>query len=96
MSGFIHLRLCRVARGAYPKELLEAWAEYDRKQGSENDCPAALPADQLYMVVVCEHGGTDLEKHAALSFAQAKSMLCQVRACIHLDGRVIICHALEE
>lgn len=52
----------------------------DKPDKNENDDPSeVLPDDQLYLVLVSSNGGADLEATQLTSFAQAKSMLLQVR-----------------
>ena len=91
VSNFAKLHSCNVARGAYSKKLLKAWTDYDSAKGSENDDPAELPGHQLYQVQVCAHGGLDLEKVEGLTFAQARSMLCQVRQAWPAAEQVPLC-----
>lgn len=77
-NSFIQTIGLRVCQGAYDAALLEAWEDWDRKHGSENDHPKEFPENQCYVVFVQEHGGKDLESFVLLNFDEARSLLVQV------------------
>jgi Haspin like kinase domain len=78
---FVEVKRVAVVRGRYPQRLLDAWNEFkDGSRRTENDDPACFDDEQLFLVMLCGHGGTDLEVYKGLTFLQAKSVLTQVRA----------------
>lgn len=78
-DGFVELKHLVVARGAYPARLQAAWTAFAANH-TDNDDPCAFGADQLYIVFVCGNGGKDLEAFRMRTFAEAQSLLLQVRA----------------
>jgi serine/threonine-protein kinase haspin len=60
-SNFVQLKRTKVAKGLYDPHLLQLWASYDEKNGSENIDPSEYSANQLYLVLVLEFCGSDLE-----------------------------------
>lgn len=79
-DGFVELKHLVVARGVYPTRLQAAWTAYaEGPKGTENDDPCVFGADQLYIVFVCSNGGKDLESFRLRTFAEAQSLLLQVR-----------------
>ncbi|XP_055984023.1 serine/threonine-protein kinase haspin [Sorex fumeus] len=81
-EGFIGLNSVHCVQGSYPPLLLNAWDKYDSTKGSANDRPDFFEADQLFIVLEFEFGGTDLErmKSKLSSLATAKSILHQITA----------------
>ncbi|VDM45339.1 unnamed protein product [Toxocara canis] len=77
-EGFIQLITSCVCMGRYPKELLCAWDEYNIDEKSENDDPRMFPANQCYLILACEQGGSDLENYEVKSINQAYSIITQV------------------
>ncbi|KXS11253.1 hypothetical protein M427DRAFT_138350 [Gonapodya prolifera JEL478] len=76
--GFVRLVRSFVARGRYPKKLLDEWDKFEKTRGSENDRPDFLPTEQLYMVLVLEHAGTDLEHYKVRSWKESESLFIQL------------------
>ncbi|KAI8831743.1 hypothetical protein BJ741DRAFT_552212 [Chytriomyces cf. hyalinus JEL632] len=60
-ASFVELVGAHVCQGYYSEALLDAWDEYDDAKDSENDRPDYFPKKQLYVVIVLENAGTDLE-----------------------------------
>ncbi|KAI5607330.1 serine/threonine-protein kinase haspin isoform X2, partial [Silurus asotus] len=83
-SGFIGLINLHCVRGCYPITLLKAWDKFDKEKGSENDRPDFFGAEQLFLILEFEFGGSDLENMNGklASMAQAKSVLHQVTAAL--------------
>ncbi|XP_056309403.1 uncharacterized protein LOC130221100 [Danio aesculapii] len=81
-DGFIGLNNLHCVRGCYPEALLKAWDKFDHQKGSENDRPDFFDAEQLFLILEFEFGGSDLENMNGKlsSMAQAKSVLHQVTA----------------
>lgn len=68
----------RCVHGNYPSRLLDLWELYDESKGSENDNPAALPADQQYVVLELANAGQDLEGYQFNNAEQAYALFLQV------------------
>eukprot|EP00898_Chlorokybus_atmophyticus_P005136 jgi/Chlat1/5623/Chrsp369S05390 len=81
-DGFVHTQRIAVCEGAYPQKLVQAWEDWDSKNGSENDPVSSFDASQLYMVFVFDNGGRDLEKFELQDFRQVKSLITQVAAAL--------------
>ncbi|KAF7686912.1 hypothetical protein HF521_015305 [Silurus meridionalis] len=83
-SGFIGLINLHCVQGCYPITLLKAWDKFDKEKGSENDRPDFFGAEQLFLILEFEFGGSDLENMNGklASMAQAKSVLHQVTAAL--------------
>ncbi|XP_064423735.1 uncharacterized protein HASPIN [Latimeria chalumnae] len=81
-DGFIALHSIHCVKGCYPEQLLQAWHNFDKTKGSENDCPDIFDDEQLFMILEFEFGGSDLEnmKTQLSSIKTAKSILHQVTA----------------
>ncbi|XP_041127658.1 uncharacterized protein LOC121327584 [Polyodon spathula] len=81
-EGFITLLDLHCVKGLYPEPLLKAWDKFDKWKNSENDRPDCFEQDQLFLILVFEFGGTDLENMQSKlsSLAVAKSILHQVTA----------------
>lgn len=77
--SFVEVRQVAVVQGKYPQQLLDAWHAFDDDRGTENDDPGCLCDSQLFLVMLCNHGGVDLESYDRLTFGQACSILVQVR-----------------
>ncbi|KAJ3231517.1 Serine/threonine-protein kinase haspin [Chytriomyces hyalinus] len=60
-ASFVELVGAHVCQGYYSEALLAAWDEYDDAKDSENYRPDYFPKKQLYVVIVLENAGTDLE-----------------------------------
>ena len=56
--------------------------------GSENDPLEAFEEQQLFIMFVMQHGGTDLESHQLRGFEEAQSILMQVccPCCMQCQG----------
>lgn len=72
-----------VVRGKYHAPLLAAWKRFATKWAHDedkcqNENPGKLPAAQLYVVMVVENGGSDLESFDIKGFKAAKSLILQV------------------
>ncbi|XP_062363167.1 serine/threonine-protein kinase haspin [Cinclus cinclus] len=80
--GFISLYSVHCVQGAYPRYLLKAWDKFHKETGSENDRPDIFGAQQLFMVLEFEFGGSDLEhmNGRISSVTSARSILHQVTA----------------
>ena len=74
------LHACMVVRGKYPRRLQEAWDKFKDNPDKvcENDDPAGLAEDQLFVIYITNNGGADLEAFRGLTFESAQSLLCQV------------------
>ncbi|KAL0830338.1 hypothetical protein ABMA28_002531 [Loxostege sticticalis] len=68
----------RCVYGGYPSRLLDLWELYDECNGSENDNPAILPADQQYIVLELANAGQDLESFEFNSAEQAHALFLQI------------------
>uniref|UniRef100_A0A2K6VEI4 non-specific serine/threonine protein kinase n=1 Tax=Onchocerca volvulus TaxID=6282 RepID=A0A2K6VEI4_ONCVO len=77
-QGFIHLRGAVVVKGSYPKSLIIAWEQYDKRMKSENDHPCIFNSSQHFLLLAFEDGGTDLEKYVIANVLQAYSIIYQV------------------
>ncbi|KAG8685504.1 hypothetical protein FRC08_013076, partial [Ceratobasidium sp. 394] len=80
-NGFIKLVRAHVARGSYPRELLELWDAYDKEFGSESIRPDCFSPAQLYALLVLPDGGSDLEHYTFVprtSWRAAFSIFWQV------------------
>lgn len=69
--------------GKYHPALLAAWKQFEKKwAGDETKCqnesPGKLPATQMYIIMVVENGGVDLESFDVKHFRAAKSLILQV------------------
>lgn len=78
-AGFVETFHVGVCRGRYSKPLVKAWQAWDKTHGSLNDPVAGLAPDQTFVVIGMADSGTDLEAFKIESFAQARSLLLQVR-----------------
>ncbi|KAJ3342011.1 Serine/threonine-protein kinase haspin [Gonapodya sp. JEL0774] len=76
--GFVKLARSFIAQGRYPKALLNEWDKFAKKRGTENERPDFLPSEQLYMVLVLEHAGTELEKFKIRSWKESESVFVQL------------------
>ncbi|RUS24586.1 hypothetical protein BC938DRAFT_473361 [Jimgerdemannia flammicorona] len=84
-----------VCRGSYPSSFLNAWDSWDTENGSENDRPDYFSPEQLYLVLLLEYGGRDLERVKVAGWRQAAGVFWQVAAAVAgaeevragLDGR---------
>ncbi|KAG9073845.1 hypothetical protein FS749_014638 [Ceratobasidium sp. UAMH 11750] len=96
-NGFIKLVRAHVARGSYPRELLELWDAYDKEFGSESIRPDCFSPAQLYALLVLPDGGSDLEHYtfvprtswrAAFSiFWQVSQTLAQAESLVRFEHR---------
>uniref|UniRef100_A0A915PX79 Protein kinase domain-containing protein n=1 Tax=Setaria digitata TaxID=48799 RepID=A0A915PX79_9BILA len=77
-GGFIHLRGAMVVKGSYPKSLVAAWEQYDKRMKSENDHPCIFNSSQHFLLLAFEDGGIDLEKYKIANVLQAYSIVYQV------------------
>ncbi|MCP9262079.1 hypothetical protein DINM_005375 [Dirofilaria immitis] len=77
-QGFIHLRGAMVVKGSYPKSLVIAWEQYDKRMKSENDHPCIFNSSQHFLLLAFEDGGIDLEKYVIADILQAYSIVYQV------------------
>ncbi|KAG8792200.1 hypothetical protein FRC12_006837 [Ceratobasidium sp. 428] len=78
---FIKLVKAHVARGSYPRELLELWDAYNKEVGSESIRPDSFSASQLYVLLILPDGGPDLEHYTFVprtSWRTASSIFWQV------------------
>ena len=81
VSGFVRLHDCQLVKGSYPRALLAEWDEFDAEKGSENERPdeKVLPdPDQLFVAIVYENAGRDLEKAELRNACQGLSVFKQV------------------
>ncbi|KAL5250053.1 hypothetical protein ACHWQZ_G015953 [Mnemiopsis leidyi] len=77
-KAFCQLKDVVFCKGAYPDVLLKAW---DNFKGTENQRPDILPADQMYVVLLCKYSGVQLEEYCAthkLTPDQAHSVIRQI------------------
>ena len=81
-SGFVRTHGVGVCRGAYSGALAAAWAAWDAAHGSENDPVACFGCEQLFVVFVVAHGGTDLERFEVQRFEEARAILLQARTAL--------------
>ncbi|VDO41365.1 unnamed protein product [Onchocerca flexuosa] len=77
-QGFIHLMGAVVVKGSYPKSLVIAWEQYDKRMKSENDHPCIFDSSQHFLLLAFEDGGIDLEKYVIANVLQAYSIIYQV------------------
>jgi hypothetical protein len=73
-----------VVRGKYPAPFQAAWKRFATKwahdeEKAQNENPNKLPASQLYVIMVVENGGCDLESFHVKDFQTAKSIILQVQ-----------------
>uniref|UniRef100_UPI0037E88EBE serine/threonine-protein kinase haspin n=1 Tax=Semicossyphus pulcher TaxID=241346 RepID=UPI0037E88EBE len=82
--GFIGLNDLHCVQGCYPRDFMNAWDNFDRQKGSENDRPDFFEKDQLFIILEFEFGGSDLENSngTLASLGVAKSILHQVTAAL--------------
>ena len=66
-----------VAQGQYPQVLLREWYKYDEERGSENYCPDSYGDEQLFIVILLENGGQDLEHFDLRSWSEAREIFKQ-------------------
>ncbi|GAA5892504.1 hypothetical protein JCM6882_005633 [Rhodosporidiobolus microsporus] len=81
VDGFARFKGAFVVQGAYPRQLLDSWDEYKAAQSPPCDDqirPDALPAKQLYALILLENAGTDLETCKLRSWKEAASVWGQV------------------
>ncbi|RPA80825.1 hypothetical protein BJ508DRAFT_415092 [Ascobolus immersus RN42] len=76
-DGFIGFEGAVVAQGQYPQQLLREWHKYDEERGSENYCPDTYGDEQLFIIILLENGGTDLEHFEIKSWSEAKEIFKQ-------------------
>ena len=51
-----------MVNGLYPKKLRDAWEQFDKEKGSDNDRPwDILKKSQLYLVMKMENCGVELD-----------------------------------
>ncbi|KAG8742435.1 hypothetical protein FRC10_001449 [Ceratobasidium sp. 414] len=96
-SGFITLIRAHVARGSYPRELLELWDAYDKEFTSESMRPDCFSPSQLYVLLVLPDGGPDLEHYtfvprtswrtASSIFWQVSQTLAQAESLVRFEHR---------
>ncbi|KAK9763460.1 hypothetical protein K7432_009832 [Basidiobolus ranarum] len=93
LSHFIKVHRVGICQGEYPQEMLDQWDEWAANNPSENERPDFFAHDQLYCVLILEHGGNDLEHVKLQSWDQAKSVLTQVAYSIGFAEKVdsLIC-----
>jgi hypothetical protein len=72
--GFIRLEGLFIVRGVYPDWILKAWDKWSAK--SLNDRPD-FADDQLYICVLLENGGKDLESFRFTSCAGIHGVITQ-------------------
>ena len=78
-TGFAATRAVAVCRGPYSPTLAAEWAAWKVAHGSDNPDPAVASAraDALHAILVCDDGGTDLERARIPSPSAALSILAQ-------------------
>ncbi|KAL1513832.1 hypothetical protein ABEB36_003182 [Hypothenemus hampei] len=76
-STFCELKRISCVQGKYPEFLIKLWNEYDRRKGSENECPNFFCANQLYIVFELDNGGENLEAFKFNNALQAISAFKQ-------------------
>ncbi|XP_050398344.1 serine/threonine-protein kinase haspin [Patella vulgata] len=76
-ENFCQVNSVCCVKGAYPKQLLKQWDDYNEKSGSENDRPDIFDADQLFIVFEFADGGCDLESFKFDNPLEAKSVIQQ-------------------
>ncbi|KAG8685507.1 hypothetical protein FRC08_013075, partial [Ceratobasidium sp. 394] len=96
-NGFIKLVRAHVARGSYPRELLELWDAYDKEFGSESIRPDCFSPAQLYALLVLPDGGSDLEHYTFVPrtswrtafsiFWQVSQTLAQAESLVRFEHR---------
>ncbi|CAJ0768395.1 845_t:CDS:2, partial [Entrophospora sp. SA101] len=59
--GFLELYGVGIIYGKYPDQLINQWDAWDEKHNSDNDRPDYFDDKQLYVVMIIEYGGLDLE-----------------------------------
>lgn len=68
-----------LVRGEYYVPFANAWHEFKELScDAENEDPTHLPEDQLFLILISEHGGQTLEDTIFSSFEEAKSVMLQV------------------
>ncbi|KAK6174323.1 hypothetical protein SNE40_017626 [Patella caerulea] len=76
-ENFCQVNSVCCVKGAYPKQLLKQWDDYNEKSRSENDRPDKFDANQLFIVFEFADGGCDLESFKFDNPLEAKSVLQQ-------------------
>ncbi|CAJ0844696.1 7448_t:CDS:2, partial [Entrophospora sp. SA101] len=76
--GFLELYGVGIIYGKYPDQLINQWDAWDEKHNSDNDRPDYFDDKQLYVVMIIEYGGLDLEHVKLKNWNQAWSVLAQV------------------
>lgn len=77
-TNFVKLIDSFICHGPYPDYLLQEIDKWAEKNNSENDRPDYFTKNQLFMVLILENGGEDLEHcHKFKSWKQVKGLLAQ-------------------
>lgn len=77
-AGFVEVLNVRVLKGRYPVHFLALWRAYEKRNGTENECPECFDENQLYAVFELADSGENLEKYIFKNAGQPYSVFKQV------------------
>nr|CRZ24584.1 Bm10121 [Brugia malayi] len=77
-EGFVQLKGAMVVKGLYPSSMIYAWREYKQNGKSDKLNPNLFPANQSFLLLFAEHGGTSLKEYKITTILQAYSIVYQL------------------
>lgn len=86
---FVRLQQAFVVQGSYPTELLQAWDTFKEENAnrSENVRPDVLSSTQLYVLIVMDDAGKDLECTPIASWMERAAAFWQVACAVAVAER---------